>query len=210
MQQSRSTRKRTWVSLVAFAIIGLTAGLYTSFARSLPAPPVFPSDQAVVLQIVTAPTKSIIGGEQYDESQVTVLTSHRVNVLASGEGQTISSVVDGIPVNVAYAKSEAGPGKHSVLLHGINIGLPLRVRTSATSSLLSQVFCPARVAINADFHSSQNIMIHYNGEGRPNTFIRLRVDPEPDELPVIDISSFGSSGQQNGAPELCITPNLQM
>jgi hypothetical protein len=159
-----------------------------------PHPPAFPSDQAVVLQIVTAPTKSIIGGEQYDESQVTVHTSHRVKVLASGEGQTISSVVDGIPVNVAYAKSEAGLGKHSVLLHGINIGLPLRVRTSATSSLLSQVFFPARVAINADFHSFQNMMIHYNGEGRPNTFIRLRVDPKPDELPVIDISSFGSSG----------------
>lgn len=178
------------VAIAAILITCVGVGVYSSIVDAATVQAgAFKRDQRLILQIVTVPSRSIVGGIQYDEQATVIHTSHVLTIPASGQGMSIQSVVDGIPINVSFSSAAPGDGPASVILHDLAFHLPLRVRTSANSSKKWQSFFGQRTLVYDDFHDFRRILsVHYTGEDSPNTFIRLRVAPANKPLPVIDLA----------------------
>ncbi len=177
--------------------IACLAIVYASFAHTATTSqrPAFDQDQHVTLQIVTAPTRSVIGGIQYDEAATTIHSSHELTIPASGEGVVIQSIVDGIPINVAFTGAEPGKDPTSILLHELRFHLPMRVQTADHSSYMCQSFFGQSTEVFTDFHKfGRTLSIHYSGENQPNTFIRLRIDRPEKLMPLIDVRAAGLPG----------------
>lgn len=177
------------ILLSAFAVAGLSIA-YASFAHTVTRQqrPAFDRDQHVTLQIVTAPTRSVVGGIQYDEAATTIHSSHDFTIPASGEGAVIQSVVDGIPIDVAFAGAEPGKGSSSIVFHDLRFHLPMRVQTTDSSSEMWRSFLGQRTEVFTDFHQfGRTLSIHYTGENQPNTFMRMRIDTPDKPMPILDV-----------------------
>ena len=184
------------ILLSAFGIACL-AIVYAAFAHTVTAPqrPAFDRDQHVTLQIVTAPTRSVVGGIQYDEAATTVHSSHDLTIPASGEGVVIQSIVDGIPIHVAFTGAEPGKDPTSIVLHELRFHLPMRVQTTDHSSEMWQSFFGQRTEVFTDFHKfGRTLSIHYTGENQPNTFMRLRINRPEKPMPLLDVRAAKQAG----------------
>lgn len=171
-------------SIVALLMICTVYGLSTA---SPARPNRFDRDQIIEFQIVTVPTRSVIGGLEYDEDAVKVHSAHRFAVAASGAAQKIQSQVDGIPMNVGWKSSEADSAdKTGVALHLDYVELPLAFQISPSASLRSLVFWPGRKTLKTSFTVISSI--HYVAENEPHTFVRARWlnEPPPPQV-VIDV-----------------------
>ena len=183
--------------LILLTVFGSTclAVAYASFTETARQRPAFDRDQHVTLQIVTAPTRSVVGGIQYDEAATTIHSSHVLTIPASGDGMVIQSNVDGIPINVGFASAEPGTDPTSIILHELGFHLPMRVQTTDNSWEMWQTFFGQRTEVFTDFHKfGRTLSIHYNGESKPNTFMRLRIDTQGKPMPNLDIRAGKQAG----------------
>lgn len=182
------------LSAFGIACFGIVYSLFAYTATAVQRP-AFDRDQHVILQIVTAPTRSVIGGIQYDEAATTIHSSHELTIPASGEETVIQSLVDGIPINVAFAGAEPGKDATSILLHELRFHLPMRIQTTDHSSEMLQSFFGQRTEVFTDFHKfGRTLIIHYAGENQPNTFLRLRIDRREKLMPLLDVRVAKQAG----------------
>jgi hypothetical protein len=181
--------------LVVLTVACLMLGVYAYSRDAAPKPPAFFRDQRLVLQIVTAPTRSVIGGLEYDEAETTVHSTHEVTIPASGKGLFIQSVVDGTPIEIRFSSAEKAEDGKAVRLNGLHVFLPMQVRIAKNSREMAIGFGLGDVIVRQDFHGlSKNgvrevLTIRYTGEGLPHTFVRMRIDPEFRPVPVLDVTA---------------------
>jgi hypothetical protein len=180
--------------LVVLTVACLVLGVYAYSRDAAPKPPAFDRNQRLILEIVTAPTRSVIGGLEYDEAETTVHSTHEVTIPASGDGIFVQSVVDGIPIEVSYSSAEKAEDGKAVRLNGLKVFLPMKVRITKNSSVMSLGSSGADDIVRQDFHALSTkgvdnyFTIHYTGDGLPHTFLRMRLDPEFREMPVLDVT----------------------
>lgn len=177
--------------MFAILVACSATGIYYSFGddAATTKAPVFNHDQHLIVQIVTVSPWNVTGGKRYDEEATVIHTSHELAIPASGQGMSIQSVVDGIPINLAFSNAERGKEAASVVLHDLEFFLPLEFRTSANSSLMKQAFFGAHTEISGDFRDfKRRLSIHYAGENLGHTFIRMRIATGNKTLRVIDLT----------------------
>jgi hypothetical protein len=178
---------------VVVTIACLVLGVYAYSRDAAPKRRAFDRNQRLIVQIVTAPTRSVVGGLQYDEAETTVHSTHDLTIPASGEGISVRSVVDGIPIEVTMASAERATDGKSIRLKDVRIFLPIQFQVTDSLGYSQHSFSPGDVTVMDDFHVFPKVphphfTIYYTGWGRPHTFLRMRIEPKNRPMPVLDVT----------------------
>ena len=172
-------------------VVAAVIGFAVSQSRSANITYAIDSPQWVTVQIVSAPTRSVSGGIEYDEAAVKVHSTHEIPLSPSPQSQTVRSTADGLPLVLVFSGIEKAPAKDGIVLKDLEVHLPMRVRKSKNSSVHSLFYFSSDTHIPntfADFTRASGLTIHYVPETTRHTFVRMKVSDAQESRPILDLS----------------------
>lgn len=149
------------------------------------------SPQWITVQLVSVPTRSVIGGIEYDEAAVEIHCTHDIPLAPSPEPQTIRSSAEGFPLVLVFTGIEKAPATSGIILKDLEVHLPMKVRTSKNSGVHSLFYFSSDTHIPdsyTEFSRASDLTIHYVPETTQHTFIRMKLTDIQGGQPILDLS----------------------
>lgn len=178
-------RRLLAVSCFVVAVLGTWFGLARLRAASAePAP--FDGEQWIEVEIVSAPTESVIDGFAYAEDQVQLHSRHQIPIDSRGSGEKVRSIENGLPITVEWKRAERSPDIDGIRFHDLSFGFAAQFTIDETARKSVSGLSPGPGAWSDVAHDVRCVAMICNRDGpAPDTFLRARWMDSAPPMPVI-------------------------
>lgn len=178
-------RRLLAVSCLVVAFLGTWIGLSRLRAASV-GPARFEAEQWIEVEIVSAPTESVIDGFAYAEDQVQLHSRHQIPIDARGSGEKLRSIENGLPITVEWKRAERSPDIDGIRFHDLSFGFAAQFAIDDTARKSFFGLSPGPGAWSDIAHDFRCVAMICNRDGpTPDTFLRARWMVSAPPVPLI-------------------------